>query len=122
VPVATSATAAKGGDERQHAGKDRQGSTRKQPCPLPVQVSHEVVNAVADGDVGADHNQNSPNQGDDQPAQRNDERRIHFPHHELSSLFFAGEACSRNDYSTAHGAYLTGVTAAEQVIAARGKG
>jgi monoamine oxidase len=34
-------------------------------------------------------------------------------------LFFAGEACSRNDYSTAHGAYLTGVTAAEQVIAAR---
>jgi monoamine oxidase len=34
-------------------------------------------------------------------------------------LFFAGEACSRNDYSTAHGAYLTGIAAAEQVIAAR---
>jgi monoamine oxidase len=34
-------------------------------------------------------------------------------------LFFAGEACSGSDYSTAHGAYLTGVTAAEQVIAAR---
>jgi monoamine oxidase len=34
-------------------------------------------------------------------------------------LFFAGEACSRSDYSTAHGAYLTGVAAAEQVIAAR---
>ena len=34
-------------------------------------------------------------------------------------LFFAGEACSRSDYSTAHGAYLTGATAAEQVIAAR---
>jgi monoamine oxidase len=34
-------------------------------------------------------------------------------------LFFAGEACSRSDYSTAHGGYLTGVAAAEQVIAAR---
>ena len=34
-------------------------------------------------------------------------------------LFFAGEACSRSDYSTAHGAYLTGVAATEQVIAAR---
>lgn len=34
-------------------------------------------------------------------------------------LFFAGEACSTHDYSTAHGAYVTGVTAAEQVLAAR---
>jgi monoamine oxidase len=34
-------------------------------------------------------------------------------------LLFAGEACSRGDYSTAHGAYLTGVAAAEQAIAAR---
>lgn len=34
-------------------------------------------------------------------------------------LFFAGEACSTSDYSTAHGAYLTGIAAAEQVIAAR---
>jgi monoamine oxidase len=34
-------------------------------------------------------------------------------------LFFAGEACSRDDYSTAHGAFLTGVAAAEQAIAAR---
>jgi len=34
-------------------------------------------------------------------------------------LFFAGEACSRHDYSTAHGAYLTGIAAAEQAIAAR---
>lgn len=34
-------------------------------------------------------------------------------------LFFAGEACSRNDFSTAHGGYLTGVAAAEQVIARR---
>ena len=33
-------------------------------------------------------------------------------------LFFAGEACSREDFSTAHGAYLTGVAAAEQAIAA----
>ncbi len=34
-------------------------------------------------------------------------------------LFFAGEACSRHDFSTAHGGYLTGVAAAEQVIVAR---
>jgi Flavin containing amine oxidoreductase len=34
-------------------------------------------------------------------------------------LFFAGEACSEHDYSTAHGAYLTGVAAADQAIAAR---
>jgi monoamine oxidase len=34
-------------------------------------------------------------------------------------LFFAGEACSRADFSTAHGAYRTGVAAAEAVIAAR---
>jgi len=36
-------------------------------------------------------------------------------------LFFAGEACSRNDYSTAHGAWLTGVAAAGQVLNARQK-
>ena len=35
-------------------------------------------------------------------------------------LFFAGEACSTNDFSTAHGGWHTGVTAADQVIAARG--
>jgi monoamine oxidase len=35
-------------------------------------------------------------------------------------LFFAGEACSIHDFSTAHGAWHTGVTAAEQVIAVRG--
>ncbi len=34
-------------------------------------------------------------------------------------LFFAGEACSTHDFSTAHGGYRTGVAAAEQVIAAR---
>jgi monoamine oxidase len=33
-------------------------------------------------------------------------------------LFFAGEACSRNDFSTAHGAFRTGVAAAEQAIEA----
>jgi monoamine oxidase len=36
-------------------------------------------------------------------------------------LFFAGEACSRSDYSTAHGAFLTGVAAADQVLAIRRK-
>jgi monoamine oxidase len=33
-------------------------------------------------------------------------------------LFFAGEACSREDFSTAHGAYLTGIAAAEQAVRA----
>jgi monoamine oxidase len=33
-------------------------------------------------------------------------------------LFFAGEACSGDDFSTAHGAYRSGVLAAEQVISA----
>jgi monoamine oxidase len=36
-----------------------------------------------------------------------------------SRLFFAGEACSVHDFSTAHGGWHTGVSAAEQVIAAR---
>jgi len=31
-------------------------------------------------------------------------------------LFFAGEACSKTDFSTAHGAYETGTAAAEAVI------
>ena len=35
-------------------------------------------------------------------------------------LFFAGEACSEHDFSTAHGGWLTGVAAADQVIAVRG--
>lgn len=34
-------------------------------------------------------------------------------------IFFAGEACSRRDYSTAHGAYLSGLAAADQAIAER---
>lgn len=33
-------------------------------------------------------------------------------------LFFAGEACHASDFSTAHGAYETGVAAAEAVLAA----
>jgi monoamine oxidase len=36
-----------------------------------------------------------------------------------SRLFFAGEACSEHDFSTAHGGYLTGVAVADRVIAAR---
>ena len=32
-------------------------------------------------------------------------------------LFFAGEACSRADFSTAHGAYATGVAAADAILA-----
>ncbi|MEH3159740.1 MAG: FAD-dependent oxidoreductase [Sphingomonas taxi] len=31
-------------------------------------------------------------------------------------LFFAGEACSRADFSTAHGAYQTGIDAAEAIL------
>jgi monoamine oxidase len=34
-------------------------------------------------------------------------------------LFFAGEACSRHDFSTAHGGWITGVAAADQTISAR---
>lgn len=34
-------------------------------------------------------------------------------------LFFAGEACSAGDFSTAHGAFATGVSAADRVIAVR---
>jgi monoamine oxidase len=33
-------------------------------------------------------------------------------------LFFAGEHCSETDFSTAHGAYRTGVTAADAAIRA----
>jgi monoamine oxidase len=35
-------------------------------------------------------------------------------------LFFAGEACSRESYSTAHGAYLTGLAVADRAIEALG--
>jgi monoamine oxidase len=37
-------------------------------------------------------------------------------------LFFAGEACSVHDFSTAHGGWHTGVSAAEQVIGVRSAG
>jgi hypothetical protein len=37
-------------------------------------------------------------------------------------LFFTGEACSRHDFSTAHGACLTGLEAADEVIALRPRG
>ena len=36
-------------------------------------------------------------------------------------LFFAGEACSSGDFSTAHGAFRTGTSAAEQVVAVLGR-
>ncbi len=36
-------------------------------------------------------------------------------------LYFAGEACSGHDFSTAHGAYLTGIEAADRIIAARAR-
>jgi monoamine oxidase len=36
-------------------------------------------------------------------------------------VFFAGEACSRGDFSTAHGGWITGVTAADQAISAQRK-
>ncbi|MBO0735576.1 MAG: FAD-dependent oxidoreductase [Alphaproteobacteria bacterium] len=37
-------------------------------------------------------------------------------------LFFAGEACSPNFFSTAHGAYLSGITAAEATLASLSAG
>jgi monoamine oxidase len=37
-------------------------------------------------------------------------------------LFFAGEACSKSSYSTAHGAYETGIHAANQALAALASG
>ena len=36
-------------------------------------------------------------------------------------LFFAGEACSPNFFSTAHGAYMTGIAAADAALASLGK-
>ncbi|HWK97709.1 MAG TPA: NAD(P)/FAD-dependent oxidoreductase [Pseudolabrys sp.] len=36
-------------------------------------------------------------------------------------LFFAGEACSRHDFSTAHGAFVTGSEAADRILVARRK-
>lgn len=45
-----------------------------------------------------------------------DERAVLAAAHD-NRVFFAGEACSRTRYSTAHGAYETGYDAAEQAIA-----
>lgn len=43
-------------------------------------------------------------------------RTLAEPHDDR--IFFAGEACSPTDYSTAHGAYESGIAAAEEVLAA----
>ena len=40
------------------------------------------------------------------------------PNRSMNACSSPGEACSRNQFSTAHGAYLTGIAAAEQAIAA----
>jgi monoamine oxidase len=37
-------------------------------------------------------------------------------------VFFAGEACSPHDFTTAHGAYLTGIEAADEVVRLRHRG
>ncbi|MGB6326256.1 MAG: NAD(P)/FAD-dependent oxidoreductase [Methylocella sp.] len=37
-------------------------------------------------------------------------------------VFFAGEACSPHDFTTAHGAYQTGIEAADEAIALRPRG
>ncbi|TCR61541.1 monoamine oxidase [Bosea sp. BK604] len=36
-------------------------------------------------------------------------------------IYFAGEACSESDFSTAHGAYATGIAAARTILASSGK-
>lgn len=36
-------------------------------------------------------------------------------------IYFAGEACSKSDFSTAHGAYATGVVAANAILARQGR-
>jgi monoamine oxidase len=46
-----------------------------------------------------------------------DERAVLAAPHD-NRIFFAGEACSRSRYSTAHGAFETGHDAAEQALAA----
>jgi monoamine oxidase len=51
------------------------------------------------------------------PGHADDRARLAAPVDER--LFFAGEACSPNFFSTAHGAYLTGVAAAEAALASR---
>ncbi len=53
------------------------------------------------------------------PGHADDRARLAAPID--NRLFFAGEACSAHDFSTAHGAYLTGYAAAGQVLAALGR-
>jgi monoamine oxidase len=48
------------------------------------------------------------------------ESRARFAAPVDNRLFFAGEACSTHDFSTAHGALLSGVAAADAILAARG--
>jgi monofunctional biosynthetic peptidoglycan transglycosylase len=45
------------------------------------------------------------------------QRRVLAQPHD-DRIFFAGEACSASDFSTAHGAYETGIAAAEEALAA----
>jgi monoamine oxidase len=52
------------------------------------------------------------------PGRAGDRARLAAPVEE--QLFFAGEAVSPHDFSTAHGAYLSGIAAAGQVLAALG--
>jgi len=47
------------------------------------------------------------------------EARAVLAHPHAGRLFFAGEACSRHRYSTAHGAFETGLAAAQLALAAR---
>ncbi len=44
--------------------------------------------------------------------------RAAFPAPVDGRIFFAGEACSQRDFTTAHGAYLTGIEAPDEVISA----
>ena len=53
-----------------------------------------------------------------EPGHADERQRLAAP--VAGKLFFAGEACSRADYSTAHGAYATGVAAAVEAAAALG--
>jgi monoamine oxidase len=50
------------------------------------------------------------------PGHADDRRKLAEPVEER--LFFAGEACSPNFFSTAHGAYVSGCEAADQAVAA----
>jgi monoamine oxidase len=53
------------------------------------------------------------------PGHADDRQKLATPVEDR--VFFAGEACSATDYSTAHGAYQTGVAAAKIIAGKRGK-